>query len=249
MALKFFKRFFIIFIAVIVIIAGFVLIFSSKRTTIKFSKSDSKLEIKEQSILGKLLEKEDKEDNQGKLFVISMPEDASIVVKKVSLISPLTFEEDFHLSLSNSREINLEAGKYWLGASKLGYEFFSASFEIFPLKENKFNIILKPAEEDQTDGDNVSAVDKIIEEEKEKIKQYYKTYPLASYLPYQASHFKIYAPSEDSVYIIELFISVDLLREPDLYQQQKEKYKEEALDWILQQGFNPQDLKIKFVPE
>jgi hypothetical protein len=247
MPLKFFKKFFILFIVAIIIIASFILFFSSKKTTVKFLKSDSKLEIKEQNFLGKLLEKDN--NNQGKLLVISAPEDANIIVKKISLASPLAFEENFNLLVLSSRGVNLESGKYWLGVSKLGYEFFSAPFEVFPQKENKFNIILKPVEEDQTDGDNVSVGDKIISDEKEKIMQYYKTYPLANYLPYQAGNFKIYAPSDDGVYIVELFISVDLLREPDLYQKQKEQYKKEAIDWILQKGFNPNGLKINFFPQ
>lgn len=246
MVFKISKKFFIVIliIFIFVLIIYFLFFFRSKET-ISFSKSKSKLEIKDVNLLQKILNK--KETNLGRLIINSKPEGINILIKAVASTSPLVFKDNFSISLISPREINLDKGMYWLSASKLKYGYFSAIFEIKPLKENKFNIVLEPLEEDQTEG--APEKDEIIEEFNQKVESYYDKYPLAQFLPYKTNHFKIYLPTDEAVYLIELFPKASLVTESLLYQKQKEEYKKEALAWISEKGINPSDLKIKFVPE
>ncbi|MEW6407564.1 MAG: hypothetical protein AB1465_02630 [Patescibacteria group bacterium] len=246
MVFKIPKRFFviilIIFISVLII---YFLFFFRSEETIFFSNSISKLEIKEVNLLQKILNK--KETNLGKLIIDSKPEGVNILIKAVASTSPLVFKDNFSMSFISPREINLNKGIYWLSASKLKHGYFSAVFEIKPLKENKFNIILEPLEEDQTEG--APEKDEIIEEFNQKVESYYYRHPFARFLPYKTNHFKIYLPTDDDVYRVELYPTVNFLLENELYKKQIVDYKKEVYDWIESKGQDPDQLKLKFWPE
>lgn len=240
------KVFLFILIAVTVIIFTIViLVILNKRQTITFSNSETKLEVKEINFLEKRLLK-NQEINTGKLIILSEPTGAEVIIRPLASAAPLTFKGETFFKLVSPQEINFEPGLYWINASKLNYNVFSNIFYIFPSKENKFKIVLKPI------GDLAEPQAFFTEEDKKaevKVKEYYQKYPLANFLPYITDHFKIYSPTEENVYIIELFPTASLVTENSLYQKQKEQYKEEALTWISEKKFNINGLKIKFVPE
>lgn len=245
MAFKLFKR---VFLGVIffVLALGFAFLFSSRnKEVISFPNSKSKLEIREVNLLEKILTQN--KSDLGKLIITSEPEKVNVFLRRAVSISPLVFDSGFSLSFDTPKELKLKSGKYWLSASKSGYSYFSTNFEIKPLKEYRLHIVLKFLKVEQVEG---GPTDIGTENEfKQAMEDYYRKFPLAKFLPYRTQHFKIFLPTEEGVYRVELYPTANSLLENELYKKQIADYKKEVYEWIKSKGYDPDKLVLKFWPE
>lgn len=74
-------------------------------------------------------------------------------------------------------------------------------------------------------------------------------FPLINKLPQLTANYSVDLNETTGVFVITLFATLNRPEQLETYQQQLNKYGQEAIDWIKSEGSDPSKMQIEWLPE
>ena len=247
------KKWLLLIGLVVLFIGGTVIIIVvlGSKEPVEYAKGTDQATIERKNLSGvsEEIEEDMVKNEKTNLEIKANVDDASLSIARLKSEIPLEFASQVeYLDVPTNYEM-IPAGSYWFNAwtDDNHHLWITGIVDVGSAQDNVLELYFEYSEEpvDVEEGDSIS--DEQLAKDQEKLQEYYEKYPLANYLPVRTKHFEINLPDGSGVYKIILYPSSSIINKTN-YNKEIRQYNSEVLEWIEDQGYDPEKMKLKIIP-